>query len=248
LATVGKNTLIFVHKTFKRLNMKKGDGLALMMLILLFACNSHYTRDLPSSKLHAWGSNLPEEVKTKNNSTVNAYTNLEFIPWGKENDISLNIVGKDSGVPLYKIQGNTGVEAAGFYSKNIHYEGKYVTFTLKNLTNNSSSPNSRVSFIFDIEGMKNDYRLMLVYGPLYLEGWINGTYYENIGSSSRIVNMDKLISFHNDSFVLLKKVVVLAQKHSTVDPLEFEIKLSRTIEDLPSYADLPMNRYPLKTT
>lgn len=155
---------------------------------------------------------------------------IDFIPWGKENNLTLNKVDNRSSFPIYILQGSTGNETAGFSSYNLDYPGKYILLRIGNV----SSSEFQVSFVFGIDGVRQDYRLVLVHGPFSGPGWRNGTYFDAISpNSARVVNLDDLLLFYNDNYTAIKNMTLVMQNQSNLDRMEFHVKLSNAIENLP---------------
>lgn len=216
-----------------------GDGKILVLVLLATNCVTHILYEGPTFGLSTSTSVSCDDCSIRkivpaNTRQPEAVTQINFFPWGNDNNMKLAVLSTNAS-PFYILKGSTGAGTAGFYSPSLNYKGNYLSLTLGNVNKTGSPSHSQVSFVFEIQGMKDEYRLSFVHGPLSILGWRNNTYYENINDdSTRIVNLEDLLSFNNDSYSHIEEAFILVQEQITLNPLEFKIRLSPVIDDLPS--------------
>jgi hypothetical protein len=135
---------------------------------------------------------------------------------------------------IFRISGQTDNRPGGFLSQILQYKGRHISLTtglvLKygetDRTDTFLIQESQILFIFDIKGVHNDYKVIMVHGPLSKNyaGWFNNNYYENIGSHSSVsINLDGLLASIRDKYSSIERVGIFIPMWATVNPVEFKI-------------------------
>lgn len=167
--------------------------------------------------------------KTLESSLVN------FRPWPLEledNPDNLKITKTNlSDSTFYRLSGNTLSESDGLISDVNDYKGRYISFIIGKTIKNSDF---QVSFSLLVEGQKENYNIVLIHGPLKVEGWIGNTYYEKINSySSRLLDLEKLLESQDDEYVSTDQIVTVITRNSSLPVFDFIVALGKLTENTP---------------
>ena len=156
-----------------------------------------------------------------------------FIKWGTNNNLTLNKIQINDHIgDFLRVNGSSGNFPIGFVSQEKNYTGRYLSMFLGNV---EKSRDFQVSFAFDLKGLKNDYRLIFVNGPLNIAGWRGVTYYDSItANTSKLLDLTNMISSMGDSYISLKKITLVVQGNAMVKTFEFRIELGKTTLNPPT--------------
>lgn len=195
--------------------------------------------------------NLPKQITETSASTVPffsfapapAYSTLQneesdsfqFEPWGKENELSLTRVENNSDPPVLRLQGSTGNESVGFYTRDIDYEGNNISLTIGG--GKSWPEGSRITISFLVQGDNKEYQLIFVNGaPLHngskeLAGKVGDAYHKSLSSNSSIsTNLQRFGALYEDNYSYLDGMAVGVTNNTRVDPIEIKVTLGDATE------------------
>lgn len=166
---------------------------------------------------------------------LGSFNTTEFMPWGVLGSLLIEKTTGNGGVNFFRLNGTNGPNISGFESPDLDYRGKYLTVILGDVI---KANGIQISFSFDVTGGKNHYRLILVNGPLSIEGWRNETFYGKMNPhSSQLFDFNRLLGSVNDSYISLTKITIVVQKSASIKNFEFRIDLDKTTENVPGWVE-----------
>lgn len=150
-------------------------------------------------------------------------------PWGANNGLTIELSDKYD-LPFFLLQGTSLGEPVGFSSQ-LNYAGQYISVIVGEV---SRPIEAYLSFSFKIQGQHNEYLVVLSFGSVPQEGWVDGNYYARIGEfSSKLIDLKELFRFKLDNYLRVVEFNIIVAKNSTV-LVEFRLDLGKITENLPS--------------
>lgn len=114
----------------------------------------------------------------------------------------------------------------------LNYTGRYLSLNFGSIEKTPES--NQITFNFHIHGKKGTYKLTLINGESYSNGWINNTFYQNIPQgSSRLIDLVEMASSVGDEFTYLDRIQINIEKGTQIDLLTFRIEFGKTTINTP---------------
>lgn len=172
-------------------------------------------------------------------NSTNEIIKLKKLTFNEGLDLNLH-QDKVANFSFFTLDGDSYDNATSFESEQLNYSGEHISLNFGNIITHPQ--NNQVSFVFHLRGENDVYNLALVSGRLYLEGWLNNTFYQKIEpSSSLLLNLKDLVTEKHDKFLSLDKVYVNIEKDTQFESFPFRIDMGNSTIDTPGI--LESNKY-----
>lgn len=164
------------------------------------------------------------QIQQITDKKLDSTIDITFSKWGdKESDISIIPLSSTDSASTFELRGSTGNSTESFISTDLNYADSPIRLNITSADKLSGGP---ISFVFKVIGNDSDPRyLRFVNGPLFMTGWKDNSYFENISSnSSKLISFDQILKDHGE-YTYLDGIIIVIQKHSTINSITFSLNL-----------------------
>lgn len=182
---------------------------------------------------------LFDGVSIARNTTLDQ---INFSKWTNSPNLKIySYAGPTNNISFFTIQSTNFQMPVGFVSNLINYQGKYVSLNFGNIIKNPRD--NQVAIDLEIEGMKQEYKILLVNGRLGLNDWVNNTRYMKIQeNSSLLLDLPKIIAEKKDEYLRVKKFTIVIEKDTNIASFPFRLDLGKSTLNLPTVIS-PLEQY-----